>query len=157
MEKKNKTIGIGQIVIVVFLAVNFVATAALGFYTVSREDGTGENADGIYTATEKYMLYIGLNDKDTYEQIIDTEEAVRMVNEICTRYVEGYTMQIAKGGWMDEKNILTEENTLIYSFYEVTDEQVMQIMDDVLQELNQNSILVSHGEENSTYYYGNGE
>ena len=63
-------------------------------------------------------------------------------------------MQTAKGGWVDEKNILTEENTLIYSFYEASEEQIMQIMDDVLKELNQNSILITHGQENSAYYYG---
>ena len=157
MDGKNKNNGIVQTVIVILLAVNLLATGALGVYTVNRGDATGKEADGVYNATEKYTLYIGLNDKDTYEQIIETEDAVDKVNEICARYVEGYTMQMAKGGWVDEKEILTEENTLIYSFYEVTDEQVTQIMNDVLKELNQNSILVSHGEENSTYYYGNGE
>ena len=157
MDRKNKNTGIVQTVIVILLAVNLLATGALGIYTVNRGDAAGKEADGVCNATEKYTLYIGLNDKDTYEQIIETEDAVDKVNEICARYVEGYTMQMAKGGWVDEKEILTEENTLIYSFYEVTDEQVTQIMNDVLKELNQNSILVSHGEENSTYYYGNGE
>ncbi len=157
MNENNKRAGIMQKVIVVLLTANLLATGILGFYTVSRIQGIHgieEDVDSIYDPTEKYTIYIGLNDKDTYEQIISTEDGIRMVNGICSRYVDGYTMQTAKGGWMDEKQILTEENTLIYSFYGVTDEQIMRIMDDVLRELNQNSILITHGQENSAYYYG---
>ena len=157
MDENNKRAGIRQKVIVVLLAANLLATGILGFYTVSRIHGIHgieEDMDNRYNPTEKYTIYIGLNDKNTYEQIISTEDGIRMVNEICSRYVDGYTMQTAKGGWMDEKKILTEENTLIYSFYEATDEQIMQIMDDVLKELNQNSILITYGQENSAYYYG---
>lgn len=157
MDGNNIRTGIRQKAIVVLLIVNLVATGILGFYTVSEIHGIHgieEDMDNIYDLTEKYTIYIGLNDKNTYEQIISTEDGIRMVNGICSRYVDGYTMQTAKGGWMDEKKILTEENTLIYSFYGVTDEQIMQIMDDVLKELNQNSILITYGQENSAYYYG---
>ncbi len=157
MDENNKRAGIRQKVIVILLIANILATGVLGFYTVSRIHGIheiGEDMDNRYNPTEKYTIYIGLNDKNTYEQIISTEDGIRMVNEICSRYVDGYTMQTAKGGWMDEKNILTEENTLIYSFYGATEEQILQIMDDVLKELNQNSILITHGQENGAYYYG---
>ena len=154
MDRKNKRAGIVHKVTVVLLAANLLATGMLGFYTVSRLHGIEENMDSMYSPAEKYTIYIGLNDKDTYEQIVSTEDGIRRVNEICTHYVEGYTMQTAKGGWMDEKKILTEENTLIYSFYGVTDEQITQIMDDVLKELNQNSILITYGQENRAYYYG---
>lgn len=154
MDENNKRAGIRQKVIIVLLTANLLATGILGFYTVSGIHGIEEDMDNMYNPTEKYTIYIGLNDKDTYEQIISTEDGIRMVNGICSRYVDGYTMQTAKGGWMDEKKILTEENTLIYSFYGATDEEIMQIMDDVLKELNQNSILITYGQENSAYYYG---
>ena len=160
MDGNNIRTGIRQKAIVVLLIVNLVATGILGFYTVSRIHGIyglEEDMDNIYNPVGKYTIYIGLNDKNTYEQIISTEDGIHTVNGLCIRYVDGYTMQTAKGGWKDEKEILTEENTLIYSFYEVTDEQVMQIMDDVLKELNQNSILVTYGQENSAYYYGRGK
>lgn len=103
---------------------------------------------------EKYILYIGTNDKDTYTQLIPTEEARDKVNAICAKYVGGYTVSDARGGWVDETDTLTQENTLVYSFYEVTEEQLRQIMDDVLKELNQNSILVEKQEAVYTYYSG---
>lgn len=160
MNGKHGWAGLGQIIIVTLFTANLLATGILGIYTLSHDNnrnyGMEDAADGSYSAMEKYTLYIGLNDKDAYEQIISTEEGVRRVNEICARYVEGYSMQRAEGGWVDEKEILTEENTLVYSFYGVTREQVTQIMDDVLKELNQSSILVTYGHENSAYYYGGG-
>lgn len=157
MDENNRKAGIRQKVIIVLLAANLLATGFLGVYTVSGIHGIEGDRDNRYDPVEKYTIYIGLNDKDTYAQIISTEDGIRMVNEICSRYVDGYTMQTAKGGWVDEKQILTEENTLIYSFYGVTDEQITQIMDDVLKELNQNAILITYGQENSAYYYGKEE
>lgn len=103
---------------------------------------------------EKYILYIGTNDKDTYMQLIPPEEARDKVNTICAKYVGGYTSSASKGGWVDETGTLTQENTLVYSFYDVTEEQLRQIMYDVLKELNQNSILVEKQEAVYTYYSG---
>ena len=78
-----------------------------------------------------------------------------MVNAICAKYVGGYTASDAKGGWVDETDTLTQENTLVYSFYEITEEQLVQVMDEILKQLNQNSILVERQEAVYTYYYGN--
>ena len=69
------------------------------------------------------------------------EEAKETVNGICAKYVEGYTVTEAQGGWVDETGTLTEEQTLVYSFTGVSEEALTSIMDEVLKELNQNSIL----------------
>ena len=78
-----------------------------------------------------------------------------MVNAICAKYVEGYTASDAKGGWVDETDTLTQENTLVYSFYNIKEEQLIQVMDEVREKLNQNSILVERQEAVYMYYYGN--
>ncbi len=90
----------------------------------------------------KYTLYIGLNDKDTYSQKISAGEAEKKVNDIALKYVDGFTQYWAKGAYMDDKKRITYENTLIYTFYSATDEQMKSIMDEVLKELNQNSVLI---------------
>lgn len=102
----------------------------------------------------KYILYIGTNDKDTYTQEIPMEEAKNIVNEICVKYVDGYTVSDAKGAWVDETDTLTQENTLVYIFYDVTEEQLEKIMDEVLRELNQNSILIEYQKTEYSYYSG---
>ena len=102
----------------------------------------------------QYVLYIGLNDKDTYEQIIPTETAKEIANNICTKYVEGYTVSDAQGGWVDENGVLTRENTLIYYFAEVQEADLIAIMDETLAVLNQNTILVEKRDITSVFYNG---
>ncbi len=102
----------------------------------------------------KYTLYIGLNDKDTYVQEITKEEAYDIVNNICLKYTKGYTLSEAQGGWTDETDTLTQENTLVYTFYGISKDTLMNIMDEVLLNLNQSSILVEEGKVYYTYYYG---
>lgn len=119
----------------------------------------GLGAWGLLGAVEperalKYTLYIGLNDKDTYQQEITTLEAEEIVTEIALKYVDGFTRVLAKGAYTDDQGVVTYENTLIYEFIYVSEEQINQIMDEVLLALNQNSILVVREEVDCQFYTG---
>ena len=46
---------------------------------------------------DKYILYVGLNDKDTKTQKIDTLSAYNLTNNILLNYVEGATVTQSKG------------------------------------------------------------
>ena len=155
---KNKK----QIIILVVLILNLVVSGGIiGYLVVQNTQETQKNntAESILSdqmeTGEKYIIYIGTNDKDTYQQEIPTNEARDMVNAICAKYVEGYTASDAKGGWVDETDTLTQENTLVYSIYNIKEEQLIQVMDEVREKLNQNSILVERQEAVYMYYYGN--
>lgn len=102
----------------------------------------------------KYTMYIGLNDKDTYTQLISYEEAEEKVSNIALKYVDGFTVLSAKGAYKDGKGIITNENSLVFQFLYVTDEQMKSIMDEVLKELNQNSILLEKQKVNCEFYEG---
>ena len=154
----------GYKVVILLLVINFLMSVGIiGFlaiqYTDRRQVGQEARAKGSMLTEQmemgkKYVLYIGTNDKDTYKQVISTEEAREIVNEICIKYVDGYTASEAKGGWVDETDTLTQENTLVYAFYEVTEEQLVNIMEEILEALNQNAILVEKQEAIYTYYSG---
>ena len=101
----------GYKVVILLLVINFLMSVGIiGFlaiqYTDRRQVGQEARAEGSMLTEQmetgkKYVLYIGTNDKDTYEQVISTEEAREIVNEICIKYVDGYTASEAKGGWVD--------------------------------------------------------
>jgi len=101
-----------------------------------------------------YLLFIGLNDKDTYQQIIPTKKAKQIIEEICGRYTDGYTCMEAYGSWVDEKGRRTIENTMICQFADIRKEQLQKIMDELLTALNQNSILVEKRNADVSFYYG---
>ncbi len=102
----------------------------------------------------KYTMFIGLNDKDTYTQLISYEEAEKKVSNIALKYVDGFTVLSAKGAYKDGKGIITNENSLVFQFLYVTGEQMKSIMDEVLKELNQNSILLEKQKVNCEFYEG---
>ena len=154
----------GYKAVILLLVINFLMSVGIiGFlaiqYTDRRQVGQEPRAKGSMLTEQmemgkKYVLYIGTNDKDSYKQVISTEEAREMVTKICIKYVDGYTASEAKGGWVDETDTLTQENTLVYAFYEVTEEQLVNIMEEILEALNQNAILVEKQEAIYTYYSG---
>lgn len=143
---------------ILLLVFNLLLSGGIIGYLASEAVREAEPDAGFLTASMdsgvKYVLYIGTNDKDTYQQEIPTEEAKEIVNSICTKYTGGYTASDAKGGWVDETDTLTQENTLVYAFYDITEDQLVCIMNDVLLELNQNSILVEKQHAVYTYYSG---
>lgn len=48
-------------------------------------------------------MYVGTNDKDTYTQLISTEQAIDILDENCLKYLDGYTIQAGYERWTDEK------------------------------------------------------
>lgn len=159
-QAKEKSTSIFKISIIINIVLEAVILSGIIVYLVhdhnSAPDANGSSTILNYDCSEngKYVLYIGLNDKDTYDQIIPTEEAKDIVNGICVKYVDGYTVSEANGGWVDEKGNLTEEMSLVYSFSGAEEADIVSIMDEVLAALNQNSIFVERQDMYYTYYGG---
>ena len=122
------------------------------FVSIEAEAGKSFAADMTYQT--KYIMYVGTNDKDTYEPAMPYEEARELANNICAKYVSGYTQTDAMGGWLDDNGMLTQENTLIYIFFDATEEQLQNIMDELIEALNQSSILIEKQEVLYTFYSG---
>lgn len=111
---------------------------------------------GILTGSQSntYTIYIGLNDKDTYTQAISTEEAENTIHTICMQHVDAYTLYHASGYWKDENGIPTKEETLVCVFVGVDQKTVRLIADEVIEALNQNSVLITGERINKEFYSG---
>ena len=153
IQEKPKITGL-TVVLLVLLILNLCVSAGILAYIGF---GTHRNAElmGIETDTvSKYTLYIGLNDKDTYRQQIPIEQAKQLVNDICAKHTGGYTVVEASGAWVDEAGNETPENSLVYTFYGITEDRIVTIMDEILIALNQHAILVERGTARSMFYGG---
>ena len=129
---KNKK----DLIIIVLLIVNMFATGTVGF--------VAWRSNSNQTSNEKiqYTMYIGMNDKNTYEQIISTEDAKTIIDNICFKYLDGYTIQDANGSWVDENGLVTHENTIVCCFNDTDNDTVYKIADEVIKTLNQNTVLI---------------
>lgn len=93
-----------------------------------------------------YNLYVGLNDKDTYEQTYTDDEAMELVREIVTNIVGGATFSKSYGYWVDEFGNPTNESTIIIKITDSTDDTIEGICMQINAALNQNCIMVEKTE-----------
>ena len=135
----------------ILLGINLFLTAGIILFLVAAGFSSG---DMEAESSPSYTLCIGLNDQDTNTQLITADEARQRVNEICLRYVDGFTGNLAWGAWTDENGEMVNEQTLVYTFHGTTREAVVAIMDEVLPALNQSSILMLTNSCDPVFYSG---
>ena len=91
---------------------------------------------------KKFILNIGLNDKDTKFQKIDTIEAYKIVeNTLLGKEIKGYTIYQGQGLYKHDNGQITRENTLIVELMFVDEKQVDKVIQTLKLTLNQESIL----------------
>ena len=91
---------------------------------------------------DKYILYVGLNDKDTKTQKIDTLSAYNLANNILLNYVEGATVTQSKGIYKHNNGNVVIENTLIIELLFTDKTTVETIAKELKMALNQESIAI---------------
>ena len=141
---RTKHSGILLSVIAVLLICNLIAAGVL----------LGARADQSADGQTKYTLYIGTNDKDTYQQEIPFDECRRIVTEICTRHTGGCTLSDATGFWMDDAGVITSEQTIQCVLEDISEEDVHAIADEVIAALNQNSVMIETQQVTTVFYTG---
>lgn len=95
---------------------------------------------------EKITLYIGLFDKDTKKQEVDTKQAFNIVNNIVNnillQYTEGATIYMGDGIYKHINKTTVIEKNIIVILYDVTRETLNKILKEVKTALNQEAVLV---------------
>lgn len=95
--------------------------------------------------TNKTTLYIGLNDKDSRVQLIDTVEAIKMVTSLLRGVnIDGATVYNATGIYTHNDGSIVIENTLRVELFEASEADVLKGVELIKIALNQESIIVSN-------------
>lgn len=104
----------------------------------------------------EYTMYVGTNDKDTYQMEMGMDEARSIVhNALMDHFPDGFTMYEANGVWRDEKRVITLEYTFVCVLEKVERKEVYQVADELIRALNQSTILiVSNAVSQVDFYTG---
>lgn len=100
---------------------------------------------------EKVNFFIGLNDKDTKRQIIDTLEASKMVTNLCVEMFGGATIYNAVGVYKHDNGVVVTENTLHVVLFDSDKEKIDRFISMVKIMLNQESLVMQIETVNSSY------
>lgn len=93
-----------------------------------------------------YNLFVGLNDKDTYEQIVSDDDAMNMIKDVVTNIVDGATFSKSYGHWVDEFGNETRETSVVVKIVGTDDAHIERICGKLNHALNQNCIMVEKTE-----------
>ena len=89
-------------------------------------------------------MYVGTNDKDTYQLEMDIEVAKGIVyNTMMNHFSDGFTMYEADGVWRDENMVITLERTFVCIVIQPNATEVYKAADELLVALNQSTILIT--------------
>ena len=105
----------------------------------------------------KLTFYIGLNDREKYIQLIDSEEAEKIVTEIFLKYTSGFTILKSKGAWNDGKETTFENGFIVIVYFDIADRMYLEqyaifISEEITEKLNQTSVLVEFFPINYKFY-----
>lgn len=93
--------------------------------------------------SERYHIYIGMNDKEALRQRCSSEDFIRMVSKICADYRVVFSMSEQMGGYMMSDGTFITENSLELTIAGFTKEQVFMLAEELRHQLNQETIMIS--------------
>lgn len=102
----------------------------------------------------QYVLYVGTNDKDSNEPVYEPEEAREHLESILTEHFYGFTIQEARGGWLNDDGSVAHEYTLVVYLSDTTLDEVHAACDDLVVEFNQSAILIQQNLTTTEFYAG---
>ena len=153
-DKKFSVIGIAALI---------ASIAALGVslfvlcskpWQVSLSEPEETAAQDEMTQDIQYVLYVGTNDKDTNEPVFEPEEAREHLENILTEHFYGFTIQEARGGWVNDDGSVAHEYTLVVYLSDTTLDEVHAACDDLVTEFNQSAILIQQNVTTTEFYGG---
>ncbi len=101
----------------------------------------------------QYVMYLGTNDKLTNKPVFPPAEAKAQAETILLRHFGGYTVQEAKGGWIDGGKVYREYTLVIY----LSDTDLAKVhaaADEMLRVFAQSSVLIQANETTTEFYAG---
>ena len=154
-EKSNNLLtGLALLVGVAALGVSFVALASVPDAKSAEESAVAVESVAEQGQDIQYVLYVGTNDKDSNEPVFSEDDAHEHLEAILTDHFGGFTIQDARGGWVNDDGSIAHEYTLVVYLSDTTLEEVHAACDDLIAEFNQSSILIQQNITTTEFYGG---
>jgi hypothetical protein len=91
---------------------------------------------------EETRIYVGLRDRDSREQIYETEKYKLMVKEICKEYRSPFSVTLMEGGYFHDDGTWVDENSLMITLLSTPKDTVYKIARDVCKTFHQESVII---------------
>ena len=101
---------------------------------------------------KKFTMCIGLLDKDTKKQEINTIDAFKVASNIFEQTKGGATITEGRGVYTHHDGTIVIEPTLVCTIYGAEMQNIKEAADALKVALNQESVAIEETESNSIFY-----
>ena len=88
-------------------------------------------------------IYVGLCDRDSHEQIHDTETYKEALKNICRNHRSPFSLQVIEGGYFHNDGSWVDENTLLITLIGTPQMVVYKIAKEVCTAFHQESVMIT--------------
>ncbi len=88
-------------------------------------------------------IYVGLRDKDSHEQIRETEEYKTILKGICKSYQTPFSLHVMEGGYYHDDGTWVDENTLVVTLLGIPRQTVYKIARELCEVFHQESVIIT--------------
>ena len=88
-------------------------------------------------------IYVGLCDRDSHEQIHDTETYKEALKNICRNHKSPFSLQVIEGGYFHDDGSWVDENTLLITLIGTPQIVVYKIAKEVCTAFHQESVMIT--------------
>ena len=93
----------------------------------------------------KYEIFIGIKDKDTYEEYLDENDFKEILTEICTEKQISFSLLTQFGGYTHNKGYTTETSLRVI-IIGINEEEVELLGERLKKKINTDTILITKTE-----------
>ena len=88
-------------------------------------------------------IYVGLCDRDSHEQIHDTETYKEALKNICRNHKSPFSLQVIEGGYFHNDGSWVDENTLLITLIGTHQIVVYKFAKEVCTAFHQESVMIT--------------
>ena len=102
-------------------------------------------SDALFQKGIKYKIFIGLKDKDTYDEILNVDSFKKVLSEICTEKQISFSLLTQFGGYSHNKGYTTETSLRVI-IIGISEDELILLGKKLKDIVNTDTILITKTE-----------
>ncbi|MBP5363489.1 MAG: hypothetical protein J6Y71_10815 [Ruminococcus sp.] len=102
-------------------------------------------SDALFQKGIKYEIFIGLKDKDTYDEILNVDSFKKVLSEICTEKQISFSLLTQFGGYSHNKGYTTETSLRVI-IIGISEDELILLGKKLKDIVNTDTILITKTE-----------
>lgn len=106
--------------------------------------------DNSFAQNIKYSIYIGLKDKQTYDEYLNIDDFKEILNKYCTNNKIAFSLTVLRGGYTHNLGYVTE-NSLKIELIGANSDEVKKMALWLKERINTDTVMITKEDIDTAY------